>query len=348
MQRRRTVTATVLSLGLAGLFYAVLRLAKLPLLPTAESAASVGFGAVLAYAMITCLGVALKTVRWHWQLEPIASLPFTRMLSANLLGSAALVLLPFRTGEAVRPSLIARGGQISFVAAATTSVAERLADGLIVAAMLLGCLSVAPLLDPLPDHVGSLPISAAIVATLGYAASGIVLAAAALLAAFYTFRNRAVKLIRRSVGGLAPRAASWLEAALLDACRGLDFATKLRLAVPFALCSVGYWFAYWGGTWFILSASGIPSVSLAEAGVVSGTVAFGLAGPNAPGFFGSFQAAAYASLALFYSTPMVTTQGAVAVFWMYAINLMWTVVPVPLGLWLNRRARIRAAFERSA
>lgn len=332
-----------MSLGLALGFYALLRLANLPLLPPAKDLAATDRGAVLIYVGISFVSTALKMIRWQAQLDPIAKLSRARVLSANFLGNAALVLLPFRTGEVVRPSLIARGGEISFFAAAATTVAERLIDALMVGAMLLGCLRVAPMLSPLPDHVGSLPISAAVIPTLGYAASALALTFSLFLAAFYAFRRPATRLIRRHVGRFSPRLATWLEHKLLDACRGLEFLTIRRFGVPFTIFSVGYWLTFWGGTWYILRASGFTSMSLAQAGVVAGTLAFGLAGPNAPGYFGSFQAAVYGSLALFFPTPMVVSHGAVAVFWLYVVNLGWLLALVPVALWMQRQSRVRQA-----
>jgi hypothetical protein len=335
-QRRRILVAVLVSSGLAGAFYAILRLAELPVLPPADQLERVDGPAVALYALLTLVGLGLKMVRWQWQLEPIQRLPLARVLSANLLGNAALVLLPFRTGEAVRPTLIARGGDVSFLAAAASSVAERLIDALIVGAVLIGCLRMAPRLDPLPDHVGSLAISAAVVPTLAHAVAVAAVAGSAAVLAVYACRNAAVRCIRRGLGGAAPRVAGWLEAKLIAACRGLEFIASWRFGAPFALCSIGYWLLYWVGTWYILEACGFEAVGWARAGVVAGVVAFGMAGPNAPGFFGSFQAAAYAALALFYPASLVATRGAVAVFWMYVINLGCLILLVPVALWFAR------------
>ena len=94
-------------------------------------------------------------------MAPIQRVPLRTVLTVTFVGFAAILCLPLRSGEAVRPVLMHRRGRLSGWAATGAVAAERIIDGLCVSIMLLVALGVATPLDPLPDRIGTLPVPAA-------------------------------------------------------------------------------------------------------------------------------------------------------------------------------------------
>jgi glycosyltransferase 2 family protein len=70
----------------------------------------------------------LRARRWQFLLRPVGRTHFSGALRATILGFAASYVLPGRTGEVLRPYLLARSDGLSGVAAFATIVVERLLD----------------------------------------------------------------------------------------------------------------------------------------------------------------------------------------------------------------------------
>jgi hypothetical protein len=78
-----------------------------------------------------------------------------------------------------------------------------------------------------------------------------------------------------------------------------------------------------------------------QAGVVLGVLGLGLAVPNAPGYFGTFQISGYSALVLFYPLAVVMSAGAAFLFLLYVIQMTLTLLAAaPALLWMNRLNRL--------
>lgn len=62
-------------------------------------------------------------------LEPIAPVPFARLNAASAVGFMAVLILPLRLGEIVRPYLVADGRRLRVFTALASVVVERVAAG---------------------------------------------------------------------------------------------------------------------------------------------------------------------------------------------------------------------------
>lgn len=332
----RLLLLTLGSLGLALALAAVLRAGALPFAPDEVDPGRVGIGNLATYSAAWLLVIFLKAWRWRFQLAPVANVRLLRVVSSSVLGSAATLLLPFRSGEFARPALITRGTKVTFFAAVSTSASERVMDAVFASIILLVSLASAEVLSPLPDRIGELAVPTRVVTVLGTGAALVSIASVLGAVLFYRFRELALALIRGSIGRLWPRVGEWLARGLGEFARGLSFLASSRHALGFVLVSSAYWGLYWWSTWFLLSRCGFPDVSWAQTGAVVGTLAFSMSLPNAPGFFGTFQIAVYASLALFFPPDAVQHDGAVFVFWLYALQIGWIFALAPFAGWLER------------
>jgi hypothetical protein len=218
--------------------------------------------------------------RWNNLLAPLGvRLPHGRLLAISSVGFMAILALPARLGEFVRPALIRKQGLVSASAALGTVAVERIVDGLIISIFVFGAFL-------------SLwgPSSPAWMMPTGFAALGIFGAAMTFLI-FALRRPEAtvrwclkVSLIAR----FAPRVARVLEAKLLEMIRGFGVLHDRRNLAIFGLWSLVYWIANGFSLW-VLAKGFHLDLSVMGAFATMGLVAVGITLPNSPGLVGQFQ-----------------------------------------------------------
>jgi glycosyltransferase 2 family protein len=345
---RRLLWQLGLGLAIAGFFVWVMRAGAMPLVPHAEAFAAMRWWTVGAYFIGWSIVHVLRAARWQLLLAPIAKVPLRRVFSASWLGFLAILILPLRAGEVVRPMMVREQGRLSAWAAAGTLGAERIADGLVLSAMLFVALALSTPLDPLPDRLGDLPISVSIIPRAAYAALILFTVAFVVMLAFYRWKRAARRLVQLVVGGISPRLASWISRRVEHLAEGLSFMSLWRLSVPFALMTVAYWLLNVACTWLLCWGTGFEGFTYGQASVVTGVLALGVLMPNAPGFFGAYQFSLYAGLAVFYPRELVLDRGAAFVLTMYVLQTLITVVFALWGMWLGRRRPAPLAAASSA
>jgi hypothetical protein len=273
--------------------------------------------------------------------------PLRRIIAVSFVGFAAIAFLPLRTGEAVRPLLIRRKGEISGWVATGTVAAERIIDGLCLSVMLLAGLVTSTPLSPLPDHVGGIPISPAIVPRAAYSALVLFAAAFTTMGVFYARRAWARRTTERVVGAVSPKLATWLADRVEHVADGLGFLPRLEYSAPFVLATIGYWLMNSAGAWLLAWGSGIDGMTFSEACVLTGVVALGILVPNAPGFFGAYQLSVYAALTLYFPNDTVVGPGGAYVLLVYASQVFITFAGAIVGMVLGRIS-LRDAFAPEA
>jgi hypothetical protein len=337
----------VASLAVAAAFAWLLHRGALPLAPGAASFARVRWWTIGAYLVLWSGVHVLRAARWKWLLDPICPVPMRRILGVSFVGFAAIMLLPLRTGEAVRPVLIRQPGKLSGWAATGTIAAERILDGLFLSLMLLAGLALSTPLSPLPERIGDLPVSPAFVPRAAYAALILFAGAFLVMGIFYARRAWARRMTLLVVGAVSPRLARWLADRVEHVADGLRFLPNLRATAPFVGMTAVYWLLNSAGVWLVAWGSGFDTFSYAEACVTIGVVALGILVPNGPGFFGAYQLAFYAALAVFYPPDMVIGPGAACVLLVYCSQVLITLGAGALGLALER-PRLGAALASDA
>ncbi|HVU01719.1 MAG TPA: lysylphosphatidylglycerol synthase transmembrane domain-containing protein [Polyangiaceae bacterium] len=336
------------SLVLAGTFVWLLHAGALPVLPPREAFAEVEWGIVVLYVLGWSLVHFVRAWRWTFLLEPIERVPMRKLLGASFVGFAAIALLPVRTGEAVRPLMIRSGPRLRGWVAMGTIAAERIIDGLVLCLMLLAGLWLSKPLSPLPDRIGDLPISPAVVPRASYAALALFAVAFVVMGVFYAYRDFARRATRTVVGAVSPRLATWLSDRVEHVADGLRFLPQLRYSAPFIATTAFYWLLNSACTELVARGTGFPNFTYAEACVTTGVVALGILVPNAPGFFGAYQFSFYAALAVFYPPADVVGPGAACVLIVYSCQLLITIVGGMIGAALARtdaRSVLRTAAE---
>jgi uncharacterized membrane protein YbhN (UPF0104 family) len=165
----------------------------------------------------------------------------------------------------------------------------------------------------------------------------------ALMSLFYWQRRWARRASEAVIGLISIKLARWLAGRVEQVADGLGFLRDPRYALPFLAGTLLYW-AMNGLAWWVLGrAAGLHDLSLLQAVAVMGVLAIGISIPNAPGFFGQFQFAIYAGLALYFTQPEVEGPGAVYVFFTYVNQLGITFVMGALASLLSPRQSAASA-----
>jgi glycosyltransferase 2 family protein len=341
---RRNAGRLLASLVVAACFLWLLHKGALPATPDQASLARVEWWTVVVYVAAWSFIHFVRAVRWRLLLAPICHVPLRRIIAVSFVGFAAIVFLPLRAGEAVRPLLIRRKGELSGWAATGTIAAERIIDGLCLSLLLLVGLSLSTPLSPLPDHIGGLPISPAIVPKAAYGALALFGIAFLVMGIFYARREWARRMTVRVVGAVSEKAAAWLADRVENVADGLKFLPRLTYSAPFVLTTVAYWLMNAASAWLLARGCGLTDMTFPEACVLIGVVALGILVPNAPGFFGAYQLSVYAALTLYFPTDTVVGAGGAYVFLVYAAQVFVTLAGGAVGMLLDR-ITLRDALE---
>lgn len=246
---------------------------------------------------VATFSFVLRALRWRVLLEPThPDSRFNPRFGATCIGFAVNNLLPARLGEFARAYSLSRIENLNIGASVASLVAERVFDGLVLALFLFITIS----LPGFPLGEGS---SATIVRrTANVGAIAFVLAFILLwLAARHS--DRSVQLFDRAAGRwLSPalnRRATHLLAGFLAGLGSLNDTATFAKAIGWSLV---VWVNLSVSIWLGLLAFGITEPGLTGAIFLQSVIAFAVAAPSSPGFFGIFEAATRLGLGV-YGVP---------------------------------------------
>jgi uncharacterized protein (TIRG00374 family) len=248
------------------------------------------------YLCLLALTHFARAWRWNNLLAPLGvRIPPMRLLAISSVGFMAILALPARLGEFVRPALIRKKGQISASAALGTVAVERIVDGLMVTLLVFGpCLALRG-----PDAPGWMMPAA--YGTLAIFAAALTFLILALRRPEYTVDLALrLSLARR----LAPGLASRLEEKLLEMIRGFAVLRDGNNLVAFVAWSAAYWIANALSLWVLAQGMGLD-VSVIAAFATMAVVAVGIMVPNSPGLIGQFQYVTLHGLSLYLGAAVV-------------------------------------------
>jgi hypothetical protein len=294
-----------------------------------------------------------RAVRWRFLLRASVDIPRRRLLAVSWVGFAAILIMPFRLGEFVRPYMIRHPGrkdggkvvgQVSMPMATGTIVAERVIDGLYLSIVLAIALLLVPTIQPLPKTVVDLPVSVEQVRLYGYAMLGVFSVAFGVIAVFYFARSWAHKLTLAVFGVVSRTLGQKLAAFAENLADGLHVLGRGRDAWPFFVETTVYWGLNALGMWFLAWGCGVvhadgSAITFGEACALMGMLSVTILIPGPPGLLGVFQAGIYAGMTMYFPKEIVKGPGAAYVFLLYAIQVTWTILAGLFFLVTDRDAR---------
>jgi uncharacterized protein (TIRG00374 family) len=326
------------SIVIAAAFGWTLERGGLPLIPPAAAFQKVKISSCVEYMGLVITWHTIRATRWRHLLAPIADVPLRRILAVSWIGFAAILLMPLRAGEFVRPYMIREKGKVSIAAATGTIGAERIIDGLFLTLMLGICLQLSHPLSPLPDHIGKLQIPVAAVPLYAYVSLGGFVCAFGLMALFYWRPSLGHKFVEKTLGVISRSAAEKAGDFVARTAEGLKFLPNLKHFGPFLLETMLYWGFNGLSMWVLARGCGIESITILQAFVVMGVLGVGILVPAGPGLFGAFQASVYAALAMYFPDDVVLGPGGVFVFLLYLIQFLWHLLTASFFLIVDRGA----------
>ena len=302
-----------------------------------EHLANISAGPVLLYLLTLVPTTFFRASRWAYLLRPIGvSLPLKRLLPISAVGFLAILALPFRLGEFVRPYYVVREGQCRMSAALGTVAVERVVDGLIVSVILFTTYLTgrAEFSKPLAV-LGGAPLYYFAWLSLGLFVSASVFLALALQWPSVTIRW---SLRLSLLAWLAPNLAHKIGDKLGALIQGFRVLREPKDLVPFLLES----FAYWGfnglGMWLLARGMGIP-VSVPAAFAMMAFTGVVISLPNSPGLVGQFQVGIVAVLAAYVDSNIVSAQGGAYAIVVHALQVVWYLALGTLSLRFAGRGR---------
>ncbi|HEY8087057.1 MAG TPA: lysylphosphatidylglycerol synthase transmembrane domain-containing protein [Polyangiaceae bacterium] len=329
----------------------------LKIVPEGSDFQHVKWWTVPVYALSLLAFNYFRSVRWRFLLRAVAEVPKKKLFAVSLVGFAAILLMPFRIGEFVRPYLIRtrpedrRPGErvISMTAATSSVVAERVIDGLYLSIVLALALLFVPTVHPLPDRVVDLPVSVAQVRTYGYGMLGLFVVAFTTIAVFYFARAWAHRATLAVVGKVSVRLAEKLAGMAEKFADGLHVLRSGRDALGFLLETTLYWGANALGMWFMAWGCGVVHADgtgpgFGEACALMGMLGCAILIPGPPGLLGPFQAGIYAGMVMYYPTDVVVGSGAAYVFLLYTSQVFFQLAAGGVAL-LTERGGLKAIEE---
>ena len=322
----------------------MLKRGGLVFLPRAESFRYVRWWSIPLYIAILAVMSYFRAVRWRFLLRSFADIPRRRLLTVSLVGFAAILLMPFRIGEVVRPYMIREKGKISLTTATGTVVAERVVDGLYLSIVLALALVLVPTLHPLPQHVVGLPgISVGDVRHAGFVMLGVFIVAFSVIAIFYFARAWAERLTHAVIGPVSKALATKLAGLASKLADGLHFLGRPRDAFPFLVETTLYWGLNAVGMWVLAWGCGVihadgSAIGLGETFAMMGMLGVTILIPGPPGMLGVFQAGIWAGMTMYFPAEVIAVQGAAYVFLLYVIQVLWTMLAGGVVLLADRGA----------
>lgn len=245
---------------------------------------------LLALAVAVALSTFwIRAFRWGILLQPVVgATPFQARVGSVFIGFTANNLLPARIGEIARAYSLSRVTGIPVAASIATLVVERLLDGLVLLALLFGAMASPGFPAIEDDRVRS----GAIVIALGMAVVMVALGVAV------ANPRRAGIFARTVLRPLPERVGTGALRILGSFGKGLSILRTPRLFFLSAGLSLFQWTFAALSYLLAFRAFQINDVGYSGGVFLQSLMSFAVAPPNAPGFFGPFEAAAVFGLGL--------------------------------------------------
>ena len=325
---RSRIWQTALGLAISAFFlYFALRGVSLAAIGREIAGAHAGW--YLVSVVFATLTFPIRAVRWRIMLAASGSpAPAWPVWQATAIGFMANNILPARGGEVARAYAASRLVPCRFTSALAIIAVERVFDGLVLVILLAAAIAA-------PGFPATATIAGRSLSSVAVWTGGVFVAFLGVLFAAVHAPAGALRLGGRAARSLLPaRAAAFLVTIARHFIDGLSILRAPKDFVRVVVWSFVLWLVnalafYTGFLAFRLGHLPFDSALLLQS-----IVAFGVAIPSSPGFFGLFEYASRAGLGL-YGIP-----AAASVSFAVGIHLGWFVPITVIGLWTLARANL--------
>ena len=277
---------------------------------------NVNFILIILAIVILLLSNVIRAWRWQILVKPIKDVSFEPAFSSIMIGYFGNSVLPFRMGEFLRAYIVADKTSLTASTAFGTIVMERILDFIGLSAVILLIMTVYPL-----KSIGGSIIIGVIVLSL---------AAFIFLFLFGGFKSTlSVKIEKSSLLriGLLPKILLFIKN-LLDGATTIRATNKLGIILFYTLI---IWIMYYCSTYLATIATGIE-LEWFGFGVLLISTTLAISIPAAPGYVGTYHAAAVYILTNLFDVGRLDAQ--VAAIILHAVGTI-PIVIVGAGYFLN-------------
>lgn len=297
--------------------------------------ASVNPWALVGFAVGFFFVHIIRIRRWFYLVRPLGQTDFKPVFHAGAIGFAALMMLPFRLGELLRPYVLSKHGQVSMSTALGSAVVERVVDGLAITLLLFVALTTQPTLEA----------QTGVVWTAGII-SGVIFGSTLIVLLLCGWKRELTLRVLRRIGepiskGLTDRALGLLRG-FLEGVRSLHGGPDLLL---FLALTVLYWGVNGATLAFIAQAFGL-SIGLWQGMALLSILVIGIMIPGPPGHVGTFQYFMRLGFSLFI---VVETQETAVFACVATVHVIQFVIQIVSGLpsWFLYGFSLRRALDES-
>jgi glycosyltransferase 2 family protein len=272
--------------------------------------------AIALYLLTLAVTHLFRAWRWEFLLRPLGvSLPLRRLLLISSVGFMAILALPVRLGEFVRPYFVTRERGVRMSAALGTVAVERIIDGLMISILFF----VSYLVSAGTMFTRELRI-AAWLSLVGFVSLATFLA----LARVWTEQTIAFALRVSLLHYFAPNLAHKVADKLRALISGFHALADKRNFSLFMAHSVVYWSVNGFGMWLLARQMGLP-ISLGAAYTTMAFTGVVLSLPNSPGLVGQFHAAIKLGLLAYLPATVVNSRGMAYAIVLHGLQTVWYI-----------------------
>jgi len=307
---------------------------------------------------LTLVGVQFfRAWRWRFLLQPITRRPpgVWRLLVVSSVGFGAIILLPLRLGEFVRPYLIAdplgtapgattgaNGERLRISTALGTIAVERAVDGLMVSLFLFG--SFLFLSERADAPAWMMPTAYTALAIFGTAT--LFLAAGLIrprLVVNLALTLSLISPLARRFGGRFERLRVRLEDLLGGLISGFSALASAGCLTKFVIASLVYWI-FNGLGFYVLAQAFHLDLTLVGAYALCGMVAIGIILPAGPGLVGNFHEFGKFGLQISLPAAVIRAEGMAFIVLIHGLQFLWYAGIALLAL-RSRHARFARVLK---
>jgi glycosyltransferase 2 family protein len=274
--------------------------------------------AIGIYLVTLAVTHVFRAWRWEFLLRPVGvSLPFKRIFLISSVGFMAILALPVRLGEFVRPYFVTRERGGSMTAALGTVAVERIVDGLLISILFFGSYLASSSSGETFSRELRFAAWASLVGFVG-------LTSFLALARVWTEQTIAFALRVSLLQVLAPKRAHHVADKLRALISGFNVLADHRNFGIFLAQSFVYWGVNGLGMWILARQMGLP-ISLGAAFTTMAVTGIVLTLPNAPGLVGQFEFAIKLGLSAYLPAAVVNANGIAYGITVHGVQTVWYV-----------------------
>ena len=286
----------------------------------------IGWGAVVFVGIYTICHLA-RVIRWYFLVRPLGEVDPATVHRVCAVGFTAILLLPLRLGELVRPVLLAGTSRLPTAGVLATVVVERIIDGLIITGLLF---------VGLWTYRGDASLELA--RAVGTIAAAIFVPALVMCVVAYRNRRLARRMVMATLGRIWEGAGERVATMLEQFAAGFGAMSRREDLVPFLGGTAVYWTANVISMWLLMRIGFDLDVAPWEAVTVMAVLVVGIMVPAGPAMAGNFEYFMAQGMALFVPIGDPTIEGQIGVF-TALVHLLQIAVIVAPGVWIMVRHR---------